>query len=630
MKKILLTTVCSLITLSLSAGVFRLNDIPDCRNTAFWSKVKSHRQYAKMMKDADKMAAVNPPSPLPLYLECSRTGNRVNYERRYFQLRLLGPLVTAYCTTGNVKYLKNIEARIRTLLSLPTWVLPAHDRDLKAYKGISVKVDLFSANMGAELATTLYILEPVLDKQLAADLRKALFHHVITPIENVLNGTSPSSDLWWLNGSNNWNPICKYGVIVTCLRIGMEKERIDKIIKLFFDNFETYMESFGNEGYCDEGMGYWGGSCGQYLQLAALLKLYDNRDVLSNEPRMLKAIFYPENIMMAPGTFPAYTDCNIASNPSMRIFQLRDILLNKRKGFSDDLEFNGSIVAICQRLNYPIDNTPIELKNSAPYSKFTDAGAFVVRQQPGSPLSVSFKGGSNRESHNHNDVGTYVIAVDGVPLVIDPGNEIYSARTFSPRRYESKLLNSYGHSVPKIAGQLQTNMHGKPMENPPENLTPVELIKGVLLNHDFSANYCTAKFDISRVYNHISQLKKLERTFVFDRKNNGSFTVTDEAEFSTPTEFEDAVITLSNIKELGNHKYLITWQPDTAALPEALKRWKNQSLLLEVKSSVPYKFSIDTINENTWHKLPVYRMTFTAGEKVKKIKMEFIFTPATK
>ena len=75
---------------------------------------------------------------------------------------------------------------------------------------------------------------------------------------------------------------------------------------------------------------------------------------------------------------------------------------------------------------------------------------------------------------------------------------------------------------------------------------------------------------------------------------------------------------------------MITWQPDTAALPEALKRWKNQSLLLEVKSSVPYKFSIDTINENTWHKLPVYRMTFTAGEKVKKIKMEFIFTPATK
>ena len=223
-----------------------------------------------------------------------------------------------------------------------------------------------------------------------------------------------------------------------------------------------------------------------------------------------------------------------------------------------------------------------------------------------------------------------MIAVDGVPLVIDPGNEIYSARTFSPRRYESKLLNSYGHSVPKIAGQLQTNMHGKPMENPPENLTPVELIKGVLLNHDFSANYCTAKFDISRVYNHISQLKKLERTFVFDRKNNGSFTVTDEAEFSTPTEFEDAVITLSNIKELGNHKYLITWQPDTATLPEALKRWKNQSLLLEVKSSVPYKFSIDTINENTWHKLPVYRMAFTSGEKVKKIKMEFIFTPATK
>lgn len=54
--------------------------------------------------------------------------------------------------------------------------------------------------------------------------------------------------------------------------------------------------------------------------------------------------------------------------------------------------------------------------------------------------------------------------------------------------------------------------------------------------------------------------------------------------------------------------------------------WKPQQLLLEVKSSVPYKFSIDTINERTHYQLPVYRMAFTT-EKVADVKMEFSCTP---
>ena len=622
-----------MLTAAASAGIVRWNSTPDCQDQKFWQSVKSHAQYQALMKRADEMLADEIVSPLPLYLECSQTGNRVNYERRYFKFRHFGPLIAAYCTTGDAKYLKNIEARLRLLLSLPTWVLPAHDRSLQGYRGESVVVDLFSANLGSELATTLFILEPVLDKKLAADVRKAVFHHVITPIEEAVEGKCSPDRFWWLNGSNNWNPVCKRGVISAILKIGMEKERIDKILKLFFDNFGTYMASFGDEGYCDEGLAYWGGSCGEYLIISALLKQYDGRDVLSSEPRMLKAVMYPENIMMAPGFYPAYTDCSIDAKPGMYTLQLRDIMLGRRKGFSDDIKFGDSVVEMCMRLYYPVDNTPVEVKNDEPFSKFTDAGAFVMRQMPGSPLSVSFKGGHNRESHNHNDVGTYIVAVDGVPLVLDPGGEIYSARTFSPRRYESKLLSSYGHSVPVISGQLQTNMSGKPTENPPKNETPVELICGVLLKHDFSADYGMAKFDISRVYNHIPEVKKLERTFIFDRKNGGSFSVSDEAGFSKATDFEGAVITLGEVKELGDNKYLISWNGKTHSVKDnradeiKVLNWKNRQLLLEVRSSVPYKFSIDTINEDTWHKLPVCRLAFTAAEKCENVKMEFIYTP---
>ena len=40
-------------------------------------------------------------------------------------------------------------------------------------------------------------------------------------------------------------------------------------------------------------------------------------------------------------------------------------------------------------------------------------------------------------------------------LICDPGGEVYTRRTFSAHRYDSKVLNSYGHAVPVIAGQLE-------------------------------------------------------------------------------------------------------------------------------------------------------------------------------
>ena len=635
MSKILTLTGAIMLTAALNAGIVRCNPIPDCQNQKFWNNLKSHPHYETLMKRADEMLTEALVSPLPLYLEFSQNGNRINYERKYFVYRNFGPLVAAYCTTEDARYLKNIEARIRVILSLPTWVLPAHDRTLKGYKGEEVVVDLFSARMGGELATLLSIMEPVMDKTLAADVKKAIFHHVITPIEEAVEGKCDPDRFWWLNGTNNWNPVCKQGVITAALRVGMEKARIDRIIKLFFDNFEGYFNSFGSEGYCDEGIAYWGGSCGEYLIIAELLKEYDKRDVLSTEPRMLKAVMYPENIMMSPGFYPAYTDCAINAKPSKGTLQLRDILLGKRKGFSSDLSLPEGLTDLCMRLAYPIDNTPCEVKNDAPYSAFPDAGAFVMRQMPGSSLAVSFKGGHNRESHNHNDVGTYILTVDGVPLVLDPGGEIYTGRTFGPGRYESKLLNSYGHSVPRIDGRLQTNRVGDEAFNPPKNLTPIEDISGVLLKHDISADHAMAKFDLSRVYNHIAGIEKLERTFVFDRKNGGSFTVSDTADFAKAMEFEGAVITLGSVKELGSGKYLISWSNspidivDKRAVLTAQKsqiNWADKQIILEVKCSVPYTFSIDTIMEDTYHKLPVYRLAFNAG-KNKNVKMEFKYTP---
>ena len=589
----------------------RWNNVPDCRDREFWSKLKSHPQFEALLKEAENAAAAELVSPLPWYLECSINGNRTNYQARFFEFRHFGALTALFCVTGEKRFLSAVEKRLHVLLSLPSWTLPAHDLLLECYKGEARLIDLFAALLGGELATVLYVLYPVLDKALAERLEKELFRRILIPIEMIADGKAPASTLWWLNGSNNWNPVCKQGVISMLLRLDIAVERKEKIIKFFFDNFENYMASFGGEGYCDEGLSYWAGSCGEYLLIAALLKQYDGRDVLSGESRMLKALMYPENIMMSPGFYPAYTDCAIDIQPRDFIMQLRDITFGKRKGFTRDIPLNPGFALMCLQLGYGFDDTPQQVVNDAPFSTFPEAGCFVMRQTEKSPLSVSFKGGSNRESHNHNDVGTYIIAVDGVPVVLDPGGEIYSARTFTARRYDSNLLNSYGHSVPRIDGRMQTNMVGTDAMNPPRNSTPVEKIKAVLLEQDVSADHCRVKFDISRVYNHIDGIEKLERTFEFDREKS-RFTVCDSGNFARQLTFDDAVITLGNVTELGGGKYRIEYE--------------GKALLLTVSGSGEYDFSIDTIMENTTHKKPVYRLSFALKEAVQTVEMKFIFT----
>jgi hypothetical protein len=40
------------------------------------------------------------------------------------------------------------------------------------------------------------------------------------------------------------------------------------------------------------------------------------------------------------------------------------------------------------------------------------------------------------EIHNHNDVGNFILYVDGMPAIIDIGAVTYTALTFSKDRYK--------------------------------------------------------------------------------------------------------------------------------------------------------------------------------------------------
>jgi hypothetical protein len=174
---------------------------------------------------------------------------------------------------------------------------------------------------------------------------------------------------------------------------------------------------------------------------------------------------------------------------------------------------------------------------------FSDAGILICRPASGTKngLGVALKGGHNAEHHNHNDVGSFVVAVGGKTPLLDPGGEVYTARTFSNQRYTSGVLNSLGHPVPRVAGKLQKTGHSA--------------AAGVL-DTRFTDATDTLVLDIRAAYG-VEELASLKRTFVYSREGSGSLTVVDEVGFTSPQTFDTALITFSKWEKVADDRLLI-------------------------------------------------------------------------
>jgi len=164
---------------------------------------------------------------------------------------------------------------------------------------------------------------------------------------------------------------------------------------------------------------------------------------------------------------------------------------------------------------------------------FQDAQVLITRSGGASndvPFGAAVKGGHNAEHHNHNDVGSYAVVLDGVEMLGDPGGEVYTRRTFSRERYVSPMLNSYGHPVPVVAGQRQTTGRQSAAR---------------VLDAAFTDAQDRLELDLAAAYR-VPALTALVRTFTHDRTVR-AITVSDEVRFSTPQTFSVPIITYRDV-----------------------------------------------------------------------------------
>ena len=116
--------------------------------------------------------------------------------------------------------------------------------------------------------------------------------------------------------------------------------------------------------------------------------------------------------------------------------------------------FNRTLNEVFRPIPQPTDDVayPLPLQSWLPGIQVLTAREIEGSDQG---LFLAAKGGTNGESHNHNDIGSFIVALDGVPVLIDAGVGEYTKQTFSNRRYELWPMVSPYHNLPTVNGHQQ-------------------------------------------------------------------------------------------------------------------------------------------------------------------------------
>jgi len=516
-----------------------------------WKRLLENDSFTRRISQAQELLE-KPIADQPddLYLDFSRTGNRTRWQRVAGLRRgRVATLTLAECLENKGRFVPAFEEIVRVLCSERTWVMPAHDGQLTNFRGKTVDIDLGSASLAWSLATADHLLGDKLSPETRRLIRDNLDKRIFQPYQDMVSGKLTKN--WWMTTTNNWNAVCLAGVTGSALAVADSPEARAFYVAAAEHYSENFLEGFTDDGYCSEGLGYWNYGFGYYVMLSEMIyQATGGRvDLLANDKAKQAAKFGAE-IEIANGIYPAFADCSIRARPSslLMYYISRHLRLGLRTAEQiDPVSAGGSLY---QSMMYSFPNSasrarPARSDWTGPgiRSWFDAAGVLICRPAPEAPcrLAVALKGGHNNEHHNHNDVGSFVVVLGAEPLLLDPGGEVYTARTFSSRRYDSNVLNSFGHPVPLVAGKLQRT--GRQAA-------------GRVLRSDFTDSTDTLILDISSAYD-VPQLSKLERTFVYRRSGSGSLTVTDEVVFSRPCAFGTALVTFDKWRKLSSSSLMI-------------------------------------------------------------------------
>lgn len=417
-----------------------------------------------------------PRLPATLVLDYSRTGNRRRGEDAHFLRRqILHDLVTGACVAGDGRFVEAALDAIWSICEETFWGIPAHSSS-RRYPQTPLPaedepvIDLFAAETAADLAWAHYLLK----EQLAAIAPTAADRIVREIRRRILDPFLARDDWRWLamtaTHAANWTPwICSNLIICSLLCESDPAKRVAQLARAVAA-LDVYVASLPDDGGCSEGQTYWTRGPGALFDCLDALESASAGSldgftipVVFRLPGYLVALHLNERSFVQHSDGQAlhtgdaitlYRFADRVGDPAAKqlALHLRDIPAQRRNS------------GVClNRMLQDIFTTGWQESPSATApavgeSWLPDLQVGSAREYPGSirGLTLVVKGGHNSEDHNHNDVGSFSVALDGIPFVIDPGVGSYTRETFGADRYAIWTMRSAWHNLPIIDGREQS------------------------------------------------------------------------------------------------------------------------------------------------------------------------------
>ena len=447
---------------------------PPATDRETWAAAPSAMR-GQIAAEADRLRA----EPYPMltatqFLAYTRNGSRKAYENPHFARR--NKLMAAALNTclGNAQDLDAVIDGLWCICEESFWGVSAHNgSDHPGARPAAERplpdvgnpyVDLFAAQSAALLSWTCHLLgealdgvTPLLRRRVQSEVRR-----------RVLDPFFCRGDFWWMGmirrDVNNWTPWILSNVIACLLIWEGDDRRLAEGLARAMRMLDSYLAVMPEDGGCDEGAAYWNMAGGALLDCLELLYVATGgRAAFYDRPLIQKIGAFPLAAHIAGPYFWNFADCD--AKPMLdgervyrfgrrtgdaalmglgaRLVQTREEIFPR-----DTPEFSRVLNRLfCPVPVLPSKEPPAPTDVTLPHLQ---AGARIRGR-----LYAAFKGGHNGENHNHNDVGSFLLYVDGRPAVIDLGNMVYTADTFSPRRYTLPNTRSANHNLPLIGDMEQ-------------------------------------------------------------------------------------------------------------------------------------------------------------------------------
>ena len=437
------------------------------------------------------------------YLAYERTGNRQVMERPMSANRVaLNALMLAELAEGKGRFVDQLINGTWHIAHMPSWVLSAHlprQRTKRALPDPEHQIiDLGSGSLGAQMSAAYHFFHETFDKVdpvISRVIKSAVKKQILDPYLDVTN----YKPHWWHGFDlkpgavvNNWNPWCNADVILCFLLIEEDQERLHKAVDQSFKSINKFIDYVKKDGACEEGPAYWGHAAGKlYDYLQIMDYAYEGQVPLLKEQLIKDMGEYISRSFVRDGWVVNFADATakLSYSPSLiynygkavSSVEMQDFAIYNLARESEgkyalpkpvmgndifrSLESLKYINEMTQRVNqlnaeiasgYAFEQSIADLRNHVPsFTWYPETQFCYIKNE--SDWFFAAKGGHNNESHNHNDIGTFILYKGAVPVFVDAGVGTYTKKTFSRDRYAIWSMQSGWHNLPEINGISQKN-----------------------------------------------------------------------------------------------------------------------------------------------------------------------------